>query len=233
MATAPMTDDMRELMRALRGTYLLDDPSATELWLIRHADAYEHALPEDGAFDPCLSPLGRRQAERLGWRLAGAGIGAVYTSDALRARETGAVACRYLNLAPAVLEDLGELRLTPDDGVEQMAGVLVLLRSVRERMVRGETAAWPWDVETHEAGARRLAAAIDELAARHPGERVAVISHGAVINAYLGELLGLAAGLRVYPEYTGVSVVRARQAQRSVGCINDASHLQVRAPVTV
>jgi broad specificity phosphatase PhoE len=60
---------------------------------------------------------------------------------------------------------------------------------------------------------------------RHGGERVIVFTHGAVINAYLGTVLGVDGLLRVYPEYTSITIVRGRGVDRSVVCINDTAHL--------
>lgn len=224
-----MTEDMRELMRALRRTYLLDDPTMTEIWLIRHADAYEQSFPPDGAFDPGLSPLGQDQAELLGGRLAACGVRAVYTSNARRALETAAPACRLLGVEPFVIHGLREMRLIPGEGAEMLADVLGVLRAARERAVSGEVSTAAWQAETHEAAARRMALVLDELVGRHPGQRIAVISHGATINAYVSGLLGIGGRLRIYPEYTGVSIIRARHGQRSVSCINDTSHLHALA----
>src|SRR3981189_1509005 len=80
---APATRAMRSIERA----FLLGVPGATEILLIRHADAYDGL---DGSVDgdPGLSASGREQARRLGERLRRLGVDAVYPSPLRRARET-------------------------------------------------------------------------------------------------------------------------------------------------
>lgn len=228
-ATDLSTSEIGAAMRAARRRFLLDTDGVAEVWLVRHADAYEQPFADDGVFDPGLSPLGRQQAELLARRTAEVRVDAIYTSPARRAMETAAAACRLLKLTPWTFDDLRELRLTAGDGPEEMAAVRRLMRvgDAGPNMLRE----WPRDGESREAGARRVAAVVDLLVERHPDERVVVFSHGAVINAYLGAVLGLGASLPIYPEYTGVSIVRGRGGERRVLCINDTAHLHLAAAV--
>ena len=63
---------------------------------------------------------------------------------------------------------------------------------------------------------------LDALITEHPGERVAVVCHGGVINVYLAALLGIDRHLWFDPGYTSISRVRASRAgARSVGSINE------------
>ena len=72
-----------------------------------------------------------------------------------------------------------------------------------------------------------MRAAIDEIGERHPGRRVAVVSHGAAIIAYLSDVLQLEPGrLRMLPYYTSISVVRALGDRRMVGALGDVAHLE-------
>jgi broad specificity phosphatase PhoE len=224
--TSAREGDLRiqEAMRTLRRGFLLDDPEATEIWLVRHADAYEQPLAEDGVFDPGLSPLGWRQAERLAERLAAVGVQALYTSDARRAVETAAPVERRLGLTARVLADLRELRLTPGDGAERSAVVVQLLTAARTSSATDQRRPWT-PAEAPAAAARRMAAVVDVLVARYPGRRVVAVIHGAAILAYLAAVLGIAERLPVYPEYTGISIIRGRGERRVVVSINDTAHL--------
>ena len=71
--------------------------------------------------------------------------------------------------------------------------------------------------------------AVDEAAAAHPGERIAMVTHGVAILCYVGGLMGLEvpAGLRLIPYYTSVTVVRVNLDldRRMVGSLVDATHL--------
>ena len=70
---------------------------------------------------------------------------------------------------------------------------------------------------------------IDRLAAEHPAQTVAVVCHGAVINAYLGRghrhppALVVRAPLHVDPPGARVS----RGGVRSVETVNETAHLRV------
>src|SRR2546429_3715059 len=79
------TEDITSAMRALRRAYLIGVEGVTEIWLVRHADAYDGL--EDVA-DPPLSRVGVDQAERLARRLQPLEIRAVYSSPHQRARQT-------------------------------------------------------------------------------------------------------------------------------------------------
>ena len=72
----------------------------------------------------------------------------------------------------------------------------------------------------------RIVTRLDAVIAEHPGERVAVVCHGGVINVYLAALLGIDRHLWFDPGYTSISRVRAsRTGARSVGSINELAHL--------
>jgi probable phosphoglycerate mutase len=150
----------------------------------------------DGGSDPPLSELGHRQAAALVNRLRSLPVAAVYASPLRRARETAEALGRPVRLDPRLVE-----------------------------------AAIDWEqgirfTELIEDVANRVAQAIDEAVAAYPGARLVMVSHGGAIMAYLGRLLQLPApGLRLLPYFTSVSVVRARDDQRVVGSIADASHL--------
>ncbi len=70
------------------------------LYYIRHGDPI---------YDPdSLTPLGERQAEAVGKRLAVYGLDAIYTSPSNRARLTAKPACEMLKLEPTVIPFVDE-----------------------------------------------------------------------------------------------------------------------------
>jgi phosphohistidine phosphatase len=80
---------------------------APQLWLLRHGEAVPHDSKPDDERE--LTPHGRHQAELAGLALAKLGIefAACYTSPKLRAVETAQLACRTLNIEPAVAHSVG------------------------------------------------------------------------------------------------------------------------------
>ena len=79
---------------------------ATQLWLLRHAEAEPH----DARPDPerRLTPRGEEQSRAAGRALAALGVvfQAVYTSPKVRARDTARLACETLGCAPVETEVL-------------------------------------------------------------------------------------------------------------------------------
>jgi 2,3-bisphosphoglycerate-dependent phosphoglycerate mutase len=149
--------------------------------------------------DPELSPTGRRQAERLAARIRPLKPGAVYSSPARRALQTA----RLIEAEPSVDDRLMEMSFEIE-GDDQ----LTFTESPAEVV-------------------KRVGAVVDEITARHPGQRVIVVCHAGVIVNYLADVLQLEpGGLRLLPYYTSVSVVRALGDRRMAGALGDTAHLE-------
>jgi broad specificity phosphatase PhoE len=123
-----------------------------------------------GWLDGRLSELGREQAAALGARRRDDGIAAVYASDLGRAVETAAIAFRGAGIPvhhdPRLREcDYGELNGAP---VEQVAAVR--RQHVDDPFPGGES---------YRQVVERTREFVDEVAARHEGERIVVIAHSA------------------------------------------------------
>jgi probable phosphoglycerate mutase len=173
-------------------------PDATDLLLLRHGESAA-ARPDEpfelveGQGDPPLSPRGREQAEAVGRRLAGTGLAAVYVTTLRRTLETAQPLLAATGLTPRVERDLREVHLGEWEGG-------AFRRHVAEGhpLARRMLAEERWDVipgaESTAALVTRVRAAVGRIAAAHPGERVAVVTHGGVI----GQLLSLATGSRPF-----------------------------------
>ena len=187
---------MIHALKQLEAAFLIGIEGTTEVWLVRHADCYEGM--EDGD-DPALSPLGRSQAARLAERMKRLQPVAVYCSPARRAMETAA----------AISDD---------------ARVDARLREMTFEL--GEAGEINF-TEKPEDVVARMGAAVDEMVAGHEGGRVVVVSHAGSILNYVCDVLRLEAGtLRILPDFTSVSVVRALGDRKMVGALGDTSHLE-------
>lgn len=187
-----------------------------ELLLIRHA------LPvriDEGAAtgpaDPSLSPLGHAQAEALSDWLHGEGVDALWSSPMRRARETANPVARRLHL-----------ELVVDDGLAEFDREANSYIPIEELKAAGDPR-W-YEVPEQPAHFRTVVVdAIERVVAAHPRQRVAIVCHGGVINAYAGHVLGIADPLFFLPTYTSISrVLAASTGQRSIGSLNEASHLR-------
>ena len=149
--------------------------------------------------DPSLSEIGREQAARLAARLNRLQPAAVYASPYRRAVETARAITEDVHVDQRLVEMALDVN---DDG----------------------------SLDIHEPPAdvvARMRGAIDDMIARHAGERVVAVSHGAAIMNYLCDVLGVEPGrLRMYPYYTSVTVVRALGDRRMVGAVGDVAHLE-------
>jgi broad specificity phosphatase PhoE len=200
---------------------------AVELFLVRHGDA----IPaDDGAYlayedyeaHP-LSERGRLQARAAAEHLAAFGLGAVYTSPIARARETAEAIAERSGLASIAEDDLREVEIGAQNGAMSLQQRLVALAA---HAIREGT----WDgIPGTEASARvraRMLGVLDGVAARHPGTRVAVVSHAGAINAALGAIAGATHDFLFPLANASISVVRINAGTRLLMSANETAHLR-------
>jgi 2,3-bisphosphoglycerate-dependent phosphoglycerate mutase len=230
MAT-PTTGPQTSIFDYSSYAFLTGGQVMTELLLVRHGQQ-EHGAP-GGPFadvvDPPLSGAGERQAEALGRRLAGERVDAVYTSNLVRARATGAAVAAHHGLTPEPIADLREIELLRDIpagvSIEEFLDPRVLL-GVRERMMVERS----WDVypgsESSTAFRKRIVTTIEGIAASHEDQRVVVVCHGGVINAYIAHHLGIGCDMFFWPPHTSINVVLAgHHGIRALRALGDVHHL--------
>jgi len=196
-----------------------------ELLVIRHAEPVRVTAEESGGApaDPQLTTRGRDQADRLGAWLGAEGVDHVVSSPLRRATETAAPLAARLGLDVAIDDQLCEY----DANADSYIPIEELREAKDERwqaMIEGR---WQdFGGEAPDVFRARIVARLDAVIDEHPGERVAVVCHGGVINVYLAALLGIDRHLWFDPGYTSISRVRAsRTGARSVGSINELAHL--------
>ena len=156
--------------------------------LTRHGETEWNALGKlQGHTDIVLNEAGRAQARALAERIRPLGLGAVVTSDLLRARETGEIVAAALGLAaPEIDHALRERRFGVFEG---------LTRDECESRHPDAWRAWlaqtgsPPGGEERELAVERMAAALARIAAAD-GPPVLVVSHGGVMRLWLMHLLG-------------------------------------------
>jgi broad specificity phosphatase PhoE len=135
--------------------------------------------------DPELNDVGRAMAEAAA--AATPRFGAVYTSAAVRARETAEIVARRAGAAPQVLDDLRELDYGDWDDLPKSA----VERTSAYRAWLGDPVRFaPPGGESAGAVAARAGAAIDWIVRRHEGEEVLVVTHKATIRILICHELG-------------------------------------------
>jgi len=204
-------------------------PDATELVLVRHGESEPYQdgrlFPlTDGHGDPPLSAHGRAQAARVCARLAAAGIEAIYVTTLCRTAATAAPLAERLGLDPLVEAGLREVYLGEWEG-GRYRKMVADGHPIAQRVFAEER----WELipgaEASAAFASRVRAAIERLAAGHPGQRVAAFTHGGVI----GQALAHASGSRPFAFVGADNASISRLVVTADGWIvrgfNDTAHL--------
>ncbi len=200
------------------------EPGECEVLLIRHGRSADVVPGSAESADPPLHVLGVEQADRLARRLAPKSIHAVYSSHLARAQQTAAPLAAHRGLDVQVFPDLEEVRLG-DWGNGEFRR--------RAAMADPDWVAWSrtgrWDGipggEGDDAFRRRVAAVVDDLAARHGGETIAVVAHGGSIGAYVAHVLGIHRSLWLTVENTSITQLRIGANGTTVVAANDCHHL--------
>lgn len=182
---------------------------ALRLLLVRHGETLANReLRHVGSLDEPLSDVGRRQAERLAEALAPLPLAAVYASPLSRAAETGRRIGGRLELPVRSEPRLAEQCFGTWEGLTRAE---IVGRGDGEVLRRWEAdaAVPPPDGEPLAAVGERVLGLVGELAARHAGEWVALVSHVGPIKALVCAALGvpLETARRMFLDPGTVSVV--------------------------
>jgi probable phosphoglycerate mutase len=199
---------------------------AAELHVVRHADAVPESDDTFKVYDDYeahpLSARGRAQAEAVAERLSESGVAAVYSSPVRRARETADAIAAVAGLEVGIEPGITEIAIGATDDTMALRDRLAWLAMIAMR-----DGSWG-GISGTEPSAQvraRMLAALDAIAARHPGERVAVVSHAGAINAALGAIASSDHDFLFPLANASVSVLRIGGGRRLLMSANDTSHL--------
>lgn len=203
---------------------------ATQLLLIRHGASQparaDRPFPLiDGHGDPELTQEGRDQAEQIAEQLCDQRISTICVSTLRRTAQTAAPLADRLGLTLRVEPDLREAHLGEWEGGLYTTKVAEN-GSLVQRLWREER----WDIipgaEPADAFATRIHAVVERLIAEHPGEQIAIFTHGGVI----AEILARAARSRPFAfvgaDNGSISRVFAASPHWIIRCFNDTAHLR-------
>lgn len=203
------------------------------LYLIRHGQSdfgwqgEPWASARGEQWDPPLSERGVEQAALLAGRLLVMDLEpfVVYSSPLRRANETAEAFARLAGTDVTVDDELVEAHIGGWEGkpFEEIIGsdpdVVQHIRNQRAIWHRAPGA------EGGDGFRTRVRTAVDAIVDGHPGENVLVFAHGGVINAYVGDLLGLRQEMFFLPENTSLNSVDVEGETRTVRFLNDVLHL--------
>lgn len=164
-------------------------PTSTLLLLVRHG-----ATPTTGQVLPGrapglhLSDVGQQQARDVAARIHALPLAAIYTSPMERARETAIPTAEKFGLEPQVMDALIECEFGEWTG-QQLTD---LYKRPEWRTVQQQPSTFRFPGgESFTEMQQRMATAVEEIAARHTGEVVALFSHADPLKAVVAHLSGI------------------------------------------
>jgi probable phosphoglycerate mutase len=208
---------------------------ATTLLIVRHGEsaAVLEGQPgpmRDGHGDPALHVDGVIQAQRLGQRLAaehraGATIDAIYVTTLQRTHQTAAPLAEALAITPIVEPELREVHLGDWEASGTFRARVLANDPIMQRVFENER----WDeipgaepLETFDA---RISGAIDRIVAAHPGQRVVVVAHGAVIGHLMHQVTGSRPFAFAMTDNASISELVVNDGRTTLRRYNDTAHL--------
>lgn len=198
----------------------------TDLYLIRHArSTWNAARRMQGQADLPLDELGQRQAQALGQRFTHIEIDAIYSSPLLRAATTAEAIAQAKRLTVKFDDRLMERNmgdwtgLTGDEANQQYPD----LWPTNNWRLNG-----PPNGEAYPQLTARAQAVFADILAAEAGRRVAVVSHGGLLNAYLLGLFGLSpeSPIHFHSENTAITHVIIEQGSVHILSFGDDRHLE-------
>ncbi len=200
----------------------------TTIYLIRHGHAEGNYYRRCHSWhNGLLTHRGRAQLQLLERRFDGVHIDVVYSSDLYRAMSTAGAIYRPRNLPLRVDPDLREIGA----GVWEDVPWGQLLHDHRDSLATFLRCDPDWHIEGSERFAQvraRIQRAVQRIAAAHPNQTVAAVSHGCAIKTGLSAWLGMGVediGQIPLPDNTAVAKLEVEGGQVKVVYYNDNSHL--------
>ncbi len=204
----------------------------TTIYLIRHGQAEGNLYRRCHSWHNGLLTLkGREQVKALEKRFEDIHFDAVYSSDLYRAMSTAGAIYRSRGLALRVDPDLREIGA----GVWEDVPWGQLLHDHRNALTAFLACDPSWQVEGCETFAQvrtRMTATVERIAAAHPGQTVAVVSHGCALRTALSGWLGFSLEeIRQVPlpDNTAVAKLEVEDGHVNVVYYNDNRHLGAAA----
>jgi broad specificity phosphatase PhoE len=226
---SPMAASYDAHVSASDGEWARAVDGATVLVLARHGETeWNRTHRWQGFTGPSLTDLGRQQAERLAISLPA--VDAIYSSDTTRVRETASIIASHLDLP--VIEDarlrevnFGEWEsLTREEINDRYSDVI-------DRWDAGGMTKAPPGGETDTAMAARVLEALHEIAAKHVGQHVLVVTSGGPIRAVQAHVAGIeqAMARRHFTRVENCAVVEMLSRDGVIAAV--AGHVSIASPM--
>lgn len=208
---------------------------ALKLYYIRHAQCSMNLevsqLVGGRSNDSPLTPLGEKQSDLLGERLSSVGIGfdEVYSSPALRTRETAERSCACIGFPLEKIVSVGALQEL-DQGEWQGKNRAEIYTP--EMLAHINSDNWnfcpPGGESQRDVEERQLTWLHDCLLLRYKEKlSIGIYGHGVALSCFLRGIMGFRPEITYKMEHHNTGITRLKYSERGwhVLCINDTSHL--------
>ena len=192
------------------------------IYCIRHGETdWNRTMRIQGASNIPLNSLGRQQAVAVAERMKDMPIEVLYASDLDRAHDTAQQIALVKGMEVISSETLrersfGDLEGKTRDEVNEFFG--------------GDRSYWSeggrFGIESMEDLEERAFQAIQQIAEREPGKRVAIVSHGAFINAFIARITNGENGSgKLRLDNTSICSFTYTDGKWEIVSLNDCEHL--------
>lgn len=200
----------------------------TTIYLIRHAEAEGNLYRfVQGHYNSEVTGKGLQQIHALSKRFKDIHVDALYSSDLKRTLLTSTAITVSHGLEPVIDPRLREIYMGVCEGIS--FGDMTYMDPRQMYYFNNDPDRWRAEgAETFAECTERLYAAIHEIAEKHDGETVAVVSHGMAIRSFLAKVAGISsADIRSMPhgDNTAVSLLHYDSGKFEIEYCNDNSHL--------
>lgn len=187
------------------------------LLLARHGESEWIVRGDEAGFNSPLTDRGRRQARLLGhWLAANQGIGAIYSSPLIRARETAEIVAAELGLLVKFDDDLREFEVRYWRDNDDYA----------PPYINGSTAPPAYLPESYLPFKARVQEAARRIVEAHPEGTVLIVAHGGTVGTIIRCLLGVH-NFGVQTDPTGLHGLRWLGSRWNIEFMNRVDHLLV------
>jgi len=165
------------------------------IWCMRHAESENVIAGVSGSVPTApLTPRGHRQADAAAQLLTSEPINAIYSSTALRARQTAShLARRLRNCQIATSSELTEVHIGSHDGAKASTTGRQVADVLRAWIVEGQLERRVFDGETGQQVLDRMTTALNSISKTHGDETVALVGHVASLSVATGSLCNIGA----------------------------------------
>ena len=200
----------------------------TKVYLVRHAEAEGNLYRRiHGQYNSILTQNCYHQLEALKERLRDIPLDHVYSSELFRTQETARAICEVAKLPLETRKELREVSM----GVweDKTWGEITLTDARSMELFCASSADWSVEGgETFQQLKDRIFHAIMDIVAQHPGQSLAIVSHGTAIRFACGAILGYSVeeiSKLGHSDNTAVTMLEIEEGKVTIVYSDDNTHL--------